>query len=223
MKRIIIFCFVLLSSIISNSQIESGRKYIGSTLSLSGYHNTVADNSFFKSAEFSVGINPRFGKFIRQNLAIGGALPLAYSREIYNSNSGSAYETLEMKTNSMHFGAEFFARIYQPLTDKFYVHVEANIGARHTLNYATSIYSYTLGSSTEFKTNSGSLTSRIALIPGLTYFAKPNLAFELNMGMLHFTNTLSLNQPFSNLSGVQNSYGLSFQGSTFSIGANFFF
>ena len=82
MTRIIILSFALLTSIISNAQIESGRKFIGSTLSISGYQYTLPNNSFYKSSAFNVNLNPRFGKFIRQNVAMGGGLIMGYSREI---------------------------------------------------------------------------------------------------------------------------------------------
>lgn len=224
MTRRIILSFVLLISAISNAQIESGRKYIGSTVSVSGYQYTLPNNSFYKSAQFAVNLNPRFGKFVRQNLAIGGGLILGYSRDIFNSNlNPSSYETQSIKNNAFNFGAEFFARLYQPLTEKLYLHLDANLGARHSINFGKSTYTYAIGASAESQSQSGTLTSRIALVPGLTYFAKPNFALELNYGLLHFTNTLSLYDSFSNLASVHNHYGFSFQSSTVSVGANFFF
>jgi hypothetical protein len=224
MTRIIILSFALLTSIISNAQIESGRKFIGSTLSISGYQYTLPNNSFYKSSAFNVNLNPRFGKFIRQNVAMGGGLIMGYSREIFNTNSNpSSYETQSIRDNTFHFGAEFFTRLYQPLTEKLYIHLDANIGVRHALNYSKNTYTYTNGPSTEGKGQSGILYSRIALVPGLTYFAKPNFALELNYGLLHFSNALYLNDSFSNLGSVQNNYGFSFHSSTVSVGANFFF
>jgi hypothetical protein len=224
MTRIIILSFVLLTSAVSNAQIESGRKFIGSTLSISGYQYTLPNNSFYKSGAFNVNLNPRFGKFVRQNVAMGGGLIMGYSREIFNTNSNpSSYETQSLKNNTISFGAEFFTRLYQPLTEKLYLHLDANIGVRHSINYNKSTYTYASGGATEIESQSGTLTSRIALVPGLTYFAKPNFALELNYGLLHFSNALSLNDSFSNLASVHNNYGFSFQGSTVSVGANFFF
>ena len=178
MKRIFITALALSSMCASFAQTQKGNVLIGADITNIGI-NFQKDNT-----QFSLNINPKYGKFVRDNLAVGGEVNLGL-----NTQKGAT---------SFNYGVGIFARKYTgsavtnlARTAKWFV--EANTG----------IYGINITGTNLVKTSTNGVG--FGLGPGYSYFISENIALEA-LAKYNFTAGFGNSSTNSNIN-----LGLGFQ------------
>lgn len=151
MKRFFITALALSSLCASFAQTQKGNVLIGADITNIGI-NFQKDNT-----QFNLNINPKYGKFVKDNLAVGGEVNLGV-----NTQKGAT---------SINYGVGVFARKYSgssvtnlARTGKWFV--EANTG----------IYGINTSGTNLVKTSTNGIG--LGLGPGYSYFISENIALE---------------------------------------------
>jgi hypothetical protein len=152
-KMLFVAMFILLATV-SHAQTEKGRVMIGATTSNLAF---AARNGF---SNFYLNISPHVGYFLIDNLAIGTRLGFGYNSLRNNGQN---------VTRGMGIGVGVYGRYYVPLTDRFKLPIDAEIGL--VTGRTRSI---------GFESNYSQLRSHIAA--GIAWFMTNNASLELLLG-----------------------------------------
>ncbi len=203
---LIVFCSLLSSASFAQEQsviglklpTKKGSSFIGSSLLLAQLGNN--DFSGNNSLHYDIGLSPRYGRFVTDNLALGLDLNASldgYTKTLYRS----------VFTGIGVFGRFYFgeAADRQGAQNKLRFFLEAGAGCGHVF----SRYSNTVNS-VEEKAHLGYNTYNFHVMPGVNYFLSPNVALE---GGLNFSRSHSaLGEPGlrDNLNNLSLGVGLQF-------------
>jgi hypothetical protein len=187
MKKYLIIAAISFLGFNSNSQINKTDQFIGGSISL---------GNNFKDKQWSYSINPNYGYFIRENLAVGVGLNL-YGAKF--SNSYSFYD----------YGGDVFIKKYYKIdnNNSFFFSLNYAIGYSH-LEKRNSTYDninnkvyYIYSNQNELKTS---------IIPSFTFFPTKKLALSLNIGSLMYQYTIDTKTSEINLNLNSIGFGLNY-------------
>lgn len=158
------------------AQIPKGTSTIGGSISGS-YQESKSEGSANKDKETYIGIQPTYGYFIINNLAIGATVEASLNR--YGSDR--KYGTQELNRETLSFGVGPHVTYYLPINAKLYAHAVAS----YQWSWSESTYETTYDginlSDNEYTGRSGYW----GVGAGLSYFLTPNAALEATVGYDH--------------------------------------
>ncbi|WP_338410327.1 outer membrane beta-barrel protein [uncultured Flavobacterium sp.] len=218
--KIILFALLVFS--LTNAQTEKGTKLIGGDFSI-GFNknkstNTI-DNLNTTNKSYGVNLSPKFGYFIKNNLAIGTSIYFANSKnenEDFNNENNSF---IKVKTISTSVGANFFVNYYKPIIGKLSIILNNNIG------FYNSKSTYINSQNTDensIKSNNFSINVN----PGLIYFInnKFSLSYKLlNIQYYHGKSTNSNNENSTIFNNTSNSFNANLSTNVFNLGLDYYF
>lgn len=193
--------FILLLVILFSTCDLFGQAYLQKGSSMLGGGFGIDANSSNEKPTHSVGTNyerdfssfrvsPYYGRFIKDNLAVGFELNFSTSttdnRDI-NSNS-NVHTEIEGRT----YGGGVFLKKYFPILEKFGVFIQPGIKYSFSKSEDTRTTKYALDESSQQRfltreTDVFSITSSL----GLYYFLSPRFSIETNLGSVGFTKSNS--------------------------------
>jgi hypothetical protein len=132
MKSIYFLTFSVLLCSVARAQIAKGDIMLGGDIY---YYNSGSTSSSsgtptytYTNKSTNVGINPSFGKAIKDNLVLGVDITYNHYTNGDNSNNNSP----DYNTNSNSFGAGVFIRQYKPLGNGFYLFGQAELNGSYS-------------------------------------------------------------------------------------------
>src|ERR1035437_725432 len=171
MKKLILILVAVCTMLTAYSQTEKGKHSIGGSIifSSSSTHNSSPDS---KSLDFS--IDPEYGFFIKDNLAIGVDLNIGYHNESFGN----------YKNKSNTYGLGIFANKYFNIAEKLKLNIKGNLAYNYqTIDDTNSDITGTSFITTTTKNN----TITLNFTPGLVYFATPKLGIQAGFGDIYFS------------------------------------
>lgn len=229
MKKIILFLIVIFS--ISNvySQIEKGKKYIGGGISLSSRSNSYLDSIYTSSSNsFSFQLQPNFGYFITNNIAISANISfgIANSTQKFKSPYYGPNDNIN-KNNSIAIGAGVFAHYYKKIFDKCYLSFNGGFMYRYEIEQLKKTNgdpNYIYPSDDPANQEIVFHDNEVYIYPSVTYFMTPKLAFFTSFGSLGYYNSKSVNNSLNFDNNIKTSYfNLDFNLSSLGFGVNYYF
>jgi hypothetical protein len=130
MKKFYLFFCLILTGFISHAQISKGMIMLGGNLSYdksSFTSSSLPGTTPVKSTD--LGLNPSFGKAIKDNLVLGFDVT-------YGHSTGTP--SLGYSENGNNFGGGVFIRKYKPLGNGFYLFGQSRIGGGYSHSSSTS-------------------------------------------------------------------------------------
>ena len=148
MRKIFFMLFVILlgSAVTAKAQLEEGNVIIGGHLANMGF-------GLGEKSSFALGISPKVGYFIEDNIAVGGKVSLGY-------------QTVEREGNIFDYAINAFGRYYLQPGEK---------GVQTPLNHGRFFAEVGAGIA---GTNGASLGFNLNFGPGYAYFITPNVSLE---------------------------------------------
>lgn len=121
MKKLYLFFCLILTGFISNAQIGKGTIMLGGNLSYDKLSSSTNGATSQKSTD--LGLNPSFGKAIKDNLILGFDVT-------YGHGTSSEQGVYDQTSNS--FGAGIFLRKYKFLGNGFYLFGQSRLGGAYS-------------------------------------------------------------------------------------------
>jgi len=190
-------------SVVSNAQISKGSTFLGGSVSFSTGESENENTSTYKNEGSSFSIRPQFGKAISTNKVLG--VFLNYGNSNYKQVSG----TSSTDEKSKFYGGGIFLRNYYPLSSRFYLFGEGNLG----VNFSDLERRNNSTLSSEDKTTSIGL----AITPGISFAAGKKLHLEASLNNLFSMQYSSSKTKYYNGNGTLSS---SIKGNGFNVAAN---
>lgn len=227
MKKTALIFAALSLGFATHSQIAKGTNFIGGNVHFLGASNSVTGFAEDKSSSFALDVNPNFGHFVKDNLALGVNLNFG----MLNSTSTSRIpfpSEFELKNESelLIYGGGVFLRKYKNITDNFLFFVNVGAGYNYLTTENRTIYPPNIDPLPQSMGNTGT-AHRVgaAISPGIVYFATPKLGIELSYGSLHYSH--SSGETRYNGGSKENdkthNYGINLGTSSLAIGLNYYF
>jgi hypothetical protein len=166
--RIALIALLALLSTGLNAQVFVGGNF---NMNLSGGKNDNGTSITDRPSSFSLGLSPKFGKFLSEKAAVGVSLNFAMA----SSNNHANTETV---VNSSSFGVSPFLRYYAIKMSKFSVFGQGSIG----FSYASSKTKFGTDVTDGPKTTSFSLS----IVPGVAFDLNEKLSLETSINVLGF-------------------------------------
>ena len=228
MKKLLLILVALLWTVSAYTQTEKGRMFIGGSLGVSGSSNSYVDTlNNQKINSWRVQVNPGFGGFIKNNLAIGANLNFGINNytQKYEYALGRYEQTL--KDNSLNIGAEAFIQYYKKIVPNFFVFIRGSLAYNHEaekreVSTTDPYYVYTINDPAVQHIAGNDIS--INFTPGLVYFITPKLGIQATFGNLYYKYSMSKNTslPYEH-NNSSSSFALNLNPSTFSLGLNYYF
>jgi hypothetical protein len=195
MKKLILISIAILIITKQYAQIEKGTTLPG--FSLSGMYSKTHSNSgtflpYYDNSghNYQLGVNLKYGKFVKDNLLVGFNVGYGYNSREYDVNYQSSYPNIQSKSRQNGINAGLYLLKYRFITDNFCItygasfnlaYTESNnndIGA--TQSYDTmGVIHYSYYSTTSFDNTA---QANINLTAGINYFVTKNLAITGSIG-----------------------------------------
>lgn len=192
---VLLFCVVQMNCL---AQMETGRKYIGGSLSITSNENKTNDVT-----TTNVNIVPSAGYFLSDMLSAGGSL--GYIGNIVKGDN--------FKNTSNSFVIGPFLREHIGIGDQFSCFIQENLmfsfGSRKTENVGTDV-----------KYSNFGITFSVS--PGFIFFPSQKFGIEAGFGSLYFQTQKETNKN-TDAETTQNNYGLDFNLNTLSLGFMYYF
>ena len=172
MKKLYLLCSIVLGCTAVQAQVKKGDIVLGGNL---GYNHSSSkeDNSgITTSSGNNLGINPSFGKVIKDNLVLGFDVNYTHGSATYNGGS---------TTTGTGGGGSIFLRKYKPLGNGFYLFGQSSLTGNYTHN--AQVNPTTSGG--QIDSQSGDVTSfALQFFPGIAYAVSPK--WQLEAGLPNF-------------------------------------
>ncbi len=225
MKKLLLILVALLCTVSVYTQTEKGRMFVGGYLNLSTSSQASNDTlNNDKYSSFGFQINPGFGYFIKNNIAIGGNLNFGIDNSSQDFEySGLMPNTTTYKNNNLTIGADIYAQFYKKIVPNFFVFITGSVDYMHEAQKVES------SNSNPNYTNPYPIQHHqvnditISIFPGLVYFITPKLGIQTSFGNLHYTYSMNKNTTLTYDHSSSSTFGLSFRPSSFSFGMNYYF
>ncbi|TDO22557.1 porin family protein [Pedobacter duraquae] len=225
MKKRYLLCAVLCIALSSvHAQTEKGNNFIGGSIS---YSRTTITPAGSQNVTTSVGnyfnVSPKFGHFIKKNLAIGLSLAYVDNKNSSETNyvNGSTSVVSSLNTKERNFSVGPIIRYYIDVVDKFKFFGQGSLGIgvgkssqitpASAIDFMMLKYKYT--------------TYNASANPGFAFFPTKKLAFEFSFPLFSYNNQDMKADSANPYSQPYKAESFSFGLNTFvpSIGANFHF
>lgn len=229
---------ILLATCALNStfaQTEKGKMLLGGQLSFSGNNQSSSlvnekYDSDIKTSSFS--LEPSFGYFVKDNLAIG--VDLGFGSTTTNSESSSQLTSyndvynmlIDTKEVTKSYGVGVFARQYLKMSNKFMFYVNGGVGYSV---YNTDVEStYTDTGDNPYNDNEYKMKAKVISIdiqPGIIYFPTPKLGFHATIGSLYYQSRKRTDNNIEEVEAEykQNNYGINLNLASLQFGASYHF
>jgi hypothetical protein len=215
MKHYIVLSFLLVT-VTSVAQIQKGAKLIEVNLNFSMQTEDIDQSigSWYTKREITnFSSNPRMGVFVSDRLLLGVGLRYDYQKMDYTSNTG--FNELDTyKRGVISFSP--YLRHYTFIVDKLYFTIDAS------LNTGIGVEKYTYVNSG--KSENDVMTFQATVSPGLNYFIGDGWILTAGMGNLYYYYSKTTYQVVGDDPSMKTqSFGLSFNVNTFTIGVQYLF
>jgi hypothetical protein len=224
MRKTFLLAAVLMAATAVYPQTEKGKMLVGGQANFFGSTNSIL-SSFNDYERNTIGfqLNPGFGYFISNNLAIGLNTDFGFTKsDIIRKYPGQIPSESTEETKTSGYGGGGFARYYQSISNNFFFFVNGGISYTKKTerielanNDPAYIYPVENPASQEIHSN----TYYLDISPGLVYFATPKLGIQSTFSRVYYRNSSSENKslPSDNHRNTSH-FGLEFNPTTFFIG-----
>jgi hypothetical protein len=216
MKRIFITKQLLLLIVAATiattgtAQFKKGNLLVETSLgniNLGNYNSSTETSGVtrkYDSKSFSIGLYPRVGFFVTDNVVVGTELSLSFYSSSSNDFNNNGVKTSDSKGSSFDIGLSPFLRYYfnaaKDSKGRFFAQVGGGFSTTASNNYDYNYYSGTTGALTsKFKYNypKKPYYYNANILVGYNYMVASNVALNLNLGYNYrasnseytFTNT----------------------------------
>lgn len=216
MKNFLPILFVSLLSTSLFSQSKIGKLFVGGQINVSGYNNQDTEilrgnNEEYEYTYFSLSVNPRAGRFINENTAIGLGVNYQFyysgSQLVVNNSANGrgfshSYHILSLNPHLTKF---------YPLIDKLYLTTDLNLSAG-------------AGRSDLGGNSYNLITFGIRFTPGISYFMNDKWLLNVGLGDAHYDWTRETLAEGVSDEGrrIRHNYGVRFRLSRLYLGLQYF-
>ncbi|MDC3209740.1 porin family protein [Chitinophagales bacterium] len=200
MKKLQLLVVALFATTLAFAQPEKGNIFLNGSLNFD-IGSPSADVS-----NFNLGITPKVGYFVSDNIVVGLDLGFAMA----NSKDESGPD--EVKTNGLSFGGGAFARYYMMPADHFAMFFEGGLNTSFGSSSVETAGNSVDGPST-FALNAG-------ITPGMSIYVSKKIALEANYGFLGYTTSSS---EIGGVKTSQGNFGLNLNPNTIRLGVSVLF
>jgi hypothetical protein len=158
---------------------------------------------------FSIGLYPRVGFFVSDNLVVGTELGLYLYSSSGNDFNATGVKTSDNKGSSFNIGLSPFVRYYfnaaKESKGRFFAQLGGGFELTLSNNYDYNYYSGTTGAlSSKFKYNypKKPLYYNANILAGYNYMVAPNVALNLNLGYRYSANSSEYTYTTTTAAGV---------------------
>ena len=180
-KKVILIIMACFAIITCQSQTEKGKILVGALLNFSMSNTTNYDTSYVSNTNknYQISINPYYGYFIKENLAIGIRLKYLKNYSESNKTDNIGFSTNSTQNNITYQGG-IFVRYYTKITGNLMFVTNGDLA-----------YSYETDKSENLQipsTIDNKITKySISITPGLVYFISPKFGLETTFGSLNYS------------------------------------
>lgn len=180
LSTFLVFILVLTSNIQAQEYISKGHSVLSG--SFGGSSREFDSGDGYLSDNNSLTISTQYGKFVKDNLALG------VGTSLFTSKSTTTNADSERLSKSNGFSFSIFARKYYPINEKFGAYWNSNLGYSYDKN--TSEFISSTGTNNTFEEQKNDRINLTANL-GLYYFIWKRLSLEANLGHVSIGKTIS--------------------------------
>ncbi|MDN4164070.1 outer membrane beta-barrel protein [Cytophagales bacterium LB-30] len=213
MKKVILGIALAMGVSLSTfAQIGAGKMFAGGGLGIStSSDKNITDGTTTEGPKnFDLAINPSFGYFVSDNLAIGLGISFTSSSSKFDAGAG------EIKNSNNLFGLRPMVRYYKGFSETFFAYVEGSVG------FSTGKGKTTGGGTTTENSNISNFGINVA--PGFAFFPTEKYAFELQFNLLGFNRFVDKDPTDTANRDIDSGFNVGFNSfAPVSLGFNYFF
>jgi hypothetical protein len=168
MKTLLLILLTIGAVLPMYSQTEKGNRLIGGQFNISAdFSKYGSGNNLQNGYTMRFDLNPRFGYFIANNLALG--IEVGFGISAYRSSLSSS--------NSINLSGNYggFTRYYINISKKYKFFL--NGGGNYSRQWSTNDYDWSVDND---------VSAKLELTPGLVYFITPKFGIEGTLGSLAY-------------------------------------